>query len=232
MAQIQIPSLDRKAFDAYAAKPELSTAPCIIVIQEIFGVNDVMRGICDDLAQQGYLAVCPDLFWRQKPNVQLSDKTDAEWQAAFELYNGFDVEAGVSDLIATAAYARAMPGCNGAVGTVGYCLGGKLAFLLIARSDIDCAVSYYGVGLDELLDEVSDIRRPLLMHIAGKDKFVPPDAREKIMRGIGKNSQITAELYPDADHAFARLGGQHYDAAAAKRANGLTEEFFELHLRR
>ena len=144
MTDIQIPSLDGQNFDAYIARPSLSTAPVIIVIQEIFGVNAVMRKICDDLAQTGYLALCPDLFWRQERNVQLTDQTEAEWQVAAQLYDGFDAELGISDLIATLAYARKMPGCNGAIGTLGYCLGGKLAFLFAARSDLDCAVSYYG----------------------------------------------------------------------------------------
>lgn len=232
VTNLQIPALDGQLFDAYAARPELSSAPCIIVIQEIFGVNAAMRAICDDLARQGYWAICPDLFWRQQRNVQLTDQSEAEWQEAFRLYNGFDVELGLSDLIAALAYVRKMPGCNGAVGTVGYCLGGKLAFLFIARSDIDCAAGYYGVGLEECLREVNDIRRPLLLHIAGQDQFVPPEAREKIMRGIGKNPQITAALYPEADHAFARPGGKHYDEAAASEANKRSADFFAAHLKR
>ena len=86
-------------------------------------------------ATKGYLALCPDLFWRQQPDIQLTDKSPAEWDRAFELYKGFDVEAGVRDLLATLAHLRSMPGCSGKVGAVGYCLGGKLAYLMAARSD-------------------------------------------------------------------------------------------------
>lgn len=232
MTDIQIPSLDGQNFAAYLARPALSTAPAIIVIQEIFGVNAVMRKICDDLAAAGYLALCPDLFWRQERGIQLTDQTDAEWQVASQLHDGFNVELGLSDLIATLAYARKMPGCNGAVGTVGYCLGGKLAFLFVARSDLDCAVSYYGVGLESCLGEVADIRRPLLLHIAGQDKFVTPEAREKITRSVGRNPAIKTELYVSAAHAFARPGGKHFDPVAALLANERTADFFAAHLQR
>src|SRR5262249_42138677 len=125
-----------------------------------------MRGMCDDFAKKGYIAVCPDLFWRQQPGVQLTDKSPAEWDRAFELYKAFDVEAGVRDLLAALAHVRNIKGCSGKVGAVGYCLGGKLAYLMAARSDADATVSYYGVGLDEMLGEIYDIRAPLLLHIA------------------------------------------------------------------
>ncbi|MGB4101844.1 MAG: dienelactone hydrolase family protein [Alphaproteobacteria bacterium] len=232
MTYIQIPSLDGKNFDAYIARPSLSTAPVIIVIQEVFGVNAAMRNICDALAQDGYLALCPDLFWRQERNVQLTDKTDAEWRIADQLYDGFNVELGISDLIATLAYARKMPGCNGTIGTVGHCLGGRLAFLLAARSDLDCTVSYYGVGLENYLSEMADVRHPLLMHVAGQDKFVPPEAQEKILRAAARNSAIRVELYKSAPHAFARPDGVHYDPVAAALANERTAAFLAAHLRR
>ncbi|MEJ0061796.1 MAG: dienelactone hydrolase family protein [Alphaproteobacteria bacterium] len=231
MFDTRIPSLDGRHFDAYVARPDFVSAPAIIVIQEIFGVNPAMRGICDDLARDGYLAICPDLFWRLEPHIQLSDQTDADMKQAFGLYERFDVASGVDDLLAALAYARTMPGCNGKVGTVGYCLGGKLAFLLTARSDLDCGVSYYGVGLENLLEDVPDIRCPLLMHMAGKDKFSSPQAQEKVLAAVAKNSRIQAPVYPDADHAFARPGGVHWDEAAAALANKRSAEFFAAHLR-
>lgn len=229
---LTIPAFDGQSFNAYVARPKASSAPGIVVCQEIFGVNAAMQAICDDLAAQGYLAVCPDLFWRQQPGISLTDQTDAEMQQAFALYNGFDVEAGVVDLLATLRALRGLEGCNGAVGTVGYCLGGKLAWLMMSRSDVDAGVSYYGVGLEAMLHETADIRRPLLMHIAEQDQFVPAEARAKILQGISRNKNITAQLYPAAEHAFARPGGVHYNAAAATLANQRTAEFFALHLRR
>ena len=124
----------------------------------------IMRKICDDFAAKGYIAVCPDLFWRQQPGIQLTDKTPAEWDRAMELYNGFDAEAGLRDLLSALGHIRTMKGCSGKVGTVGYCLGGKMAYLMAARSDVDATVSYYGVGTR------SDARRncgyPYAAHLA------------------------------------------------------------------
>src|ERR1700749_3312315 len=145
MPDIKIKSLENKEFSAYCAMPASGNGPGLVVCQEIFGVNEVMRKVCDDFAAKGYIAVCPDLFWRQQPGVQLTDKSPPEWDRAFELYKGFDVEAGVRDLLSTLAHIRAMKGCSGKVGSVGYCLGGKLAFLMATRSDVEATVSYYGV---------------------------------------------------------------------------------------
>jgi carboxymethylenebutenolidase len=230
MPDIRIKSLDEKEFGAYYAAPPSHTGPGVLVIQEIFGVSASMRQICDDFAAKGYMALCPDLFWRQQPGVQLTDKTAAEWERAFELYKGFDVEAGVRDLLSTLAHIRGMRGCTGKVGVVGYCLGGKLAYLMAARSDVDASVSYYGVDLDKLLDEIHDIRMPYLMHIAGLDKFVSAQVREKILAAIKKNPVITAYVYDHVDHAFARPGGQNYNKDAALLANVRTDEFFAKNL--
>jgi carboxymethylenebutenolidase len=230
MPDIKIKSLDAREFSAYYAAPSSNHGPGIVVIQEIFGVNAAMRKICDDFAAKGYLAVCPDLFWRQQPGVQLTDKTPAEWDRAFELYKAFDVEAGMRDLLATLAHVRSMPGCNGKVGAVGYCLGGKLAYLMAARSDVDASVGYYGVGLEDLLDEIHDIRMPLMMHIAALDKFCPPPVREKILAAFKKNPAISAYVYEGVDHAFARPNGQNFNQQAADLANSRTAEFFAKNL--
>ena len=230
MPDITIGSLDGAHFGGYAALPKGGNGPGLVVIQEIFGVNAVMRSLCDGFAAKGYIAVCPDLFWRQEPGVQLTDKTDAEWDRALTLFKGFDVEAGVRDLLATLAHVRRMPGCGGKVGAVGYCLGGKLAWLMAARSDVDCTVSYYGVGLEAMLDERHDMRMPLLLHIAENDKFSSPAARQKILAATAQSSTITAYTYPGAEHAFARPGGQTYRAEPAELANHRTAEFLASNL--
>ena len=230
MPDITIKSLDGKEFGAYCAMPKSNHGEGMLVIQEIFGVNAAMRAICDDFAAKGYVAVCPDLFWRQEPGVQLTDQTAAEWDRAFALYKAFDVEAGLRDLLAALAHLRRMPGCNGKVGTVGYCLGGKLAYMMAARSDVDAAVGYYGVGLETMLDEVHDIRMPLMLHIAELDKFCTPDIRAKILKSVARNPKIAVHTYPNADHAFARPNGQNYNEAAATLANQRTADFLAWHL--
>jgi len=219
------------SFTAYVAAPKgVSAAPGILVIQEIFGVNHVMRELCDGLAGQGYLAMCPDLFWRQEPGIQITDKTEAEWARAFQLFQGFDQDKGAQDLVASLAHLRKLPGCNGKAGSVGYCLGGKMAYLMAARSDADCNVSYYGVGIDSALGEAGGIKKPLLMHIAAEDKYVPKEAQAKIKQALGANGKVTIHVYEGMDHAFARVGGAHWDAAAAKLANHRTAAFFKKHL--
>jgi len=230
MATVTITAADGGRFNAYLARPATGSGPGILVIQEIFGVNAVMRQICDDLAAQGYVALCPDLFWRQEPGVDITDKSKAEWDKAFALFNGFNETAGVEDLIASLAALRDLPECTGRAGALGYCLGGRLAFLMATRSDADCAVSYYGVGLDKLLGEAAAITRPLMLHIAEKDRFVPPEAQAEIRARMASLPTVTVHVYPGLDHAFARVGGEHYDAAGAKLANDRTAAFLKTHL--
>ena len=230
MSEVTIRAADGGSFSGYLATPKSGKGPGILVIQEIFGVNAVMRGITDGLAAQGYTALCPDLFWRQEPGIQITDKTEAEWARAFQLYQGFDEAKGVADLKATLAHLRALPACTGKVGTVGYCLGGKLAYLMATRSDADCNVGYYGVGIEKALDEAGKIGRPLMLHIAEQDKFCPPEAQAQVKTALGKNPKVTIHSYPGVDHAFARAGGEHYDAAAAETANKRTSAFCMQHL--
>jgi len=231
MPDIKITSLEGQEFGAYCAMPASGHGSGLIVIQEIFGVNANMRKICDDFAAQGYVAVCPDLFWRQHPGIQLTDQSPAEWDRAMELYKAFDAESGVRDLLSTLAHVRKMSACNGKVGSVGYCLGGKLAFLMATRSDVDASVGYYGVELEKYLVEIHDIRMPLMLHIAGLDKYTPPEVRAKIMKATARNPEVEVYVYEGADHAFARIGGQNYNKEAADLANERTTEFFLKHLR-
>ncbi|MGH8788699.1 MAG: dienelactone hydrolase family protein [Cupriavidus necator] len=215
-------------FRAYLARPtSAASGKAIVVIQEIFGINDDMRATCDHFAQQGFTAICPDLYWRQEPNVELTDKSDAEWQKALALYQAFDVDAGVGDLDATIQFTRRLDGITGGVGTVGYCLGGLLAFLTAVRTNAEAAVSYYGVGIDKHLGEAATFTTPLLMHIAEEDEFVPPEARARIVAALSDKSNVEIHTYPGCMHAFARNQGVHYVAEAAERANARTLSFFQ-----
>ena len=221
---------DDGQFAAYVARPSNPKAPAIVVIQEIFGVNAVMRGVCDELAAAGFLAVCPDLFWRIEPGIDITDQSEAEWKKAFELYNAFDVEAGVKDIAATIDHVRALPEVNGKVGAVGFCLGGLLAYLTATRTDADASVAYYGVGIEKHLVESEKQAQPLLMHIAEEDKFVPKEAQALSLAQLKNHPQVEIFTYPGRDHAFARQGGEHYDAADAKLAGDRTLAFFQQHL--
>jgi len=218
------------SFGAYLAKPSAGSGSGIVVIQEIFGVNKVIRDIADSFAARGYFALAPDLFWRIEPGVQLTDKSDDEWQRAFGLMTKFDPDFGAKDMQASISHVRWLDGCTGKVGAVGYCLGGLLAYLTAARTDIDASVGYYGVNIDQKLDEAKNIKKPLMLHIAEKDQFCPADAQTKIKDALKGNPNVTIHSYPEMDHAFARVGGQHYDKKSAELANQRTAEFFKKNL--
>lgn len=200
-------------------------------IQEIFGVNHTMRQVADDLAARGYLAVAPDLFWRLEPGVDITDQNQAEWDKAFALMNRFDVDCGVEDIAATIDFVRARPECNGKVGDVGYCLGGKLAFLTATRTDADASVAYYGVGLDGHVGEAETLAQPLLLHIAEEDGFMPKDAQQRIIGALANHPHVTIFTYPGRDHAFAREGGKAFDPTDAALANDRTFDFLDRNLK-
>lgn len=226
---ITISAKDGGSFSGYLALPEGGSGPGVVVIQEIFGVNEVMRGITDDIASMGYVALCPDLFWRQEPGVQITDQSEAEWARAFELFNGFDLDKGVDDLDATIEHLRGMDACTGKVGSVGFCLGGRLAFLTATRTGVDAAVGYYGVMLEEHVAE--PLKAPVLLHIATEDGFVPKENQAKVHAALDGSDMATLFDYEGNDHAFARKGGEHYDPEAAQLARERTSEFFTAHLR-
>jgi carboxymethylenebutenolidase len=171
-----------------------------------------------------FIAVCPDLFWRIEPGVDITDKSEAEWKKAFELFNKFDQVKGIEDLKATVAAARKLPGANGKVATMGYCLGGRLAFMMAEQSDADANISYYGVGLDNLLGDLGKVTKPLVVHIADNDEFFPPEGRAKVVEAVKRHPRVACHVYPNADHAFARVGGVHWQGRAAAIANGRSAE--------
>lgn len=231
MSKITIPSKDGKSFSAYIALPDITPAPCVIVIQEIFGINKGIREKCDWLAREGFIACAPDLFWRIEPGIELSDQVPEELQRAFELFGLFDVDKGIDDIKATIHTLKGHAESTGKVGTLGYCLGGKLAYLSACRTNVEASVGYYGVGIENMLAEANNIEGELMLHIAEKDGFVPPEAQKKIHAGLGKNDQITLHAYPAMDHAFTRVGGDNYNEEAAKIADKRSITFLKKNLR-
>lgn len=218
-------------FSAYRAAPDGGeTGPALVVIQEIFGINPVMRDICDDLAGQGYVAICPDLFWRLEPGVELTDKSKAEWDKAFDLMSRFDPDTGIKDIAETLAVARRDRQSTGKAGAIGYCLGGLLAYLTACRTDAEACIGYYGVNIPNYLGEANNISGHLMLHVAGKDQFVDAKAQKAMHDGLDDNPHVTLHDYPEQDHAFARMGGEHFDARAADLANTRTRAFLQTHL--
>ena len=227
MPQIAIETLDHDSrFNAWLAEPEGTPKGAIVVIQEIFGVNPGIRAKCEHWASLGYLGVAPDLFWRIQEGVELDPDVPEQFQEALGLMQKLDQDKAIADIEACIRDARVRLPEGGKVGCVGYCLGGRLAFMAATRTDVDASVGYYGVGLEGLMGERHAIARPLLLHIAGADHFVTPDKQALIHQGLDDHPKVTLHDYPGEDHGFATESGQRRSEQAAQLADSRTEAFF------
>src|SRR3984885_10031216 len=221
------------AFGAYISRPKALPAPAVVVLQELFGVNADIRKTCDELAEQGFVAVAPDLFWRQEPGVDLSNVTsDADWQHGLRLYGAYDRDAGAKDVKDTVNAVRSLPESSGKVAILGYCLGALMVFLTAVRyNGVEAAVAYHGGDTEKYLGEVDGLQAPLLMHLAEEDEFISKAAQAAIKAALARKPNATVYSYPGQNHAFSRHNGAHYNAAAAALANGRTSEFLHQQLR-
>lgn len=217
-------------FDAYVAEPEGQPRAAIIVVQEIFGVNEGIRRKCDNWAAQGYVAVSPDLFWRDTPHVELDADVSEQFQAAISHMQKLDQDRAIYDIEAAIKFARAKIGSDGKVGVVGYCLGGRLTFMAACRTDGDAFVGYYGVGIDNLLGEQHAIGKPVMLHIPTADGFVPADVQKKMHEGLKDNRHVVLHDYEGLDHGFAAETGDRRVEEAAQLADQRSADFFATHL--
>ncbi len=232
--ELIIPSYDGGSFACYLALPRVPNAPGLVLIQYICGVNRVMRSLADEFAAEGMVVAVPDLFWRQEPGIALNDdpsRPDPEHhKKALALNTGFDDANGLADLISTLAWLRTRPECSGKAGVLGYCLGGRLAYLMATRSDADCSVGYYGVNINQYLPEANQIKNPLMLHISGRDELCLGEAQREIIKTLRPNPVALVYVYEGAGHAFALPGGQNFDAAAAEKANSRSLDFLQQNL--
>src|SRR5277367_2218616 len=219
------------AFGAYIARPKVLPAPAVLVLHEVFGVNTDIRKHCDELAEQGFTAVAPDLFWRQEPGVDLSVTSEPDWQHGLRLNQAYDRDAGARDVKDTANVVAKLPGCIGKVAVLGYCLGGLMTFLTAARYGVDAAVVYHGGDTEKYLGEVDGLHAPLLMHLAEEDEFISKPAQADIKMALARKPNATVYSYPGQNHAFSRHGGAHYNAEAAALSHERTNEFLRQQLR-
>jgi carboxymethylenebutenolidase len=226
---LRIPSSEG-SFDAYQARPRTQMPPAIVVLHEVFGVNADLRATCDELAAAGFIAICPELFWRQQPHVDLSVQSQPDWNRGLALYAAFDIDAGVRDVEATIAAARTLSGASGRVGVMGFCLGGLLSFLTAARTRVDAAIAFHGARTEEFLGETTDIDAPLQMHLAEEDEFIPQQAQQQIVAALASDPKFEVFSYAGCGHAFSRHDGMHFDADAASLSRTRVLDFFKRHL--
>ena len=214
---IDVEAPDGGTFKAFLATPESGSGPGVVVLQEIFGVNANIRALAERFAEEGYVAIAPDLFWRAQPGFDVG-YSEAERGAAFELYKGFDIDTGVADIGATIAALRALPQCTGKVGVIGYCLGGLLTYLTAARHQIDAASSYYGGGIDKYLGEAGHVTCPIIFNFGGADGHIPAEAVEAVTKIFAARDNASVYVYPGADHAFANADRPSFDKPASLMA--------------
>jgi carboxymethylenebutenolidase len=216
----------KDGFDGYRSG---DAGPGILLFQEIFGVNDNMRGLADKLAAEGYVVLVPDVFWRIEPRFERKDESGMA--DAFAIVQKLDLAAAVEDIKDAHAFLKAAPGCTGKVGASGFCLGGGLAFLAATQSKVDAAVPYYGSAINDLLDQVDQLECPTMFHYGNNDPFIPEEKIAEVERAVAGKPNVVFHRY-DAGHAFSNWDAPSmYDEAAATLAWGRTLEFFAANLK-
>lgn len=227
-AYIQVQTADG-AFGAYLAIPATPSSVAVVVLQEIFGVNSNIRATVDRFAEAGYAAIAPDLYWRLAPGIELDPGSEAGRARAMELLPQLRHDQAIADGAAALAALRDRVPALDRSAAVGYCFGGGVAFLMATRGVVDAGIAYYGTGLDKMLGELDALDGRLLLHIAADDHVCPPPAQAAIAAAVAEKAPDRAEVlvHPGVGHAFARLGGATYDAAAAARADARTMTLLE-----
>ncbi len=225
---IDIPA-GKDSFQGYLALPKSGKGPAVIIIQEIFGVNSHIRAVADQYAQDGYVALAPDVFWRTQPRVELT-YAGADRDKGIELLQKTDAGLAVADIGACAAALRKMPEVSGKVAAIGYCFGGRLAYLAAAQKLIDVGVAYYGGGIQNQLDLAANITAPMLFHYGELDHGIPVDAVGQVQERFAGRDNTELYLYPNADHGFNCTDRATYNQHAAALAHGRTLVFLGTHL--
>ena len=211
------------SFGAYLAVPPAGRGPGLLLLQEIFGVNEHIRGVAEQYALAGFVVLAPDLFWRHGARIELG-YDGADWERARQLKSTVTQDAVVQDMQATLATLRQRTGCSAKAGAIGYCMGGKLAYMAAALCGVEAAVAYYGGGIQDLLHLAPQIDCPIQFHYAGIDEHIPPPAVEAVRQAVvDKDAEVYA--YPGAQHGFNCWARANYDPAAAALAHGRSLAF-------
>ncbi|HJS13779.1 MAG TPA: dienelactone hydrolase family protein [Rheinheimera sp.] len=227
MGQYRNLEINGAQLSVYVEYPPSLPAPVVVVLHEVFGVNNDMRTSCQELANRGFIAIAPDLFWRQEPGIDLSHWTPGEWEKGLTLYKAYDRDQGASDIDRVIQYSKSIHGSTGKVAVMGYCLGGLMTYLVSARFAVDASIAYYPGSAEHYLEEADSVANPMLVHLAEEDEFISKDAQAEIYKAFSIKPNIKVFSYAGCSHAFARHTGTHYDESAAALANGRTWDFLD-----
>jgi len=216
-------------FEAWLAIPESGRGPGLILLGEIYNANQWVRSVAARYAAEGYLVLAPDLYWRQEPRQYLPYTPEGQ-QRGRALGAAMDLPLFIEDLRTCADWLRRRPDCMGHIGTIGFCLGGKLVWLGLSHHVVDAGVAYYPVQLADHLDDAKTIDGPLMMHFGSLDHRVPRDLYERICGSLVSKPHAYTYWYEGADHGFARDGYSPHHPAAAALAGQRTLDFLRQHL--
>ncbi len=215
-------------FEGYLALPPGGRGPGLLLWQEIFGVNEHIRSVAEQYALAGFVVLVPDAFWRQAPRVELGYTGD-DFQRAIALMQGYAGPDALADITGALTTLRARPELTGKVGSIGYCMGGRLAYLTAATTDVDCAVPYYGGGIHNQLERAAAIRCPVQFHYAEHDNNIPLSAVEQVRAALPA-PRHELHIYPGAQHGFNCWARASYHAGSAALAHGRALAFLASHL--
>jgi carboxymethylenebutenolidase len=216
-------------FQGYLSLPPAGKGPGLLLLQEIFGVNQHIRGVADQYALDGYVVLAPDVMWRLEPRVELGYQ-GADYEKAVAMLGKLDISLTVADMVAATKTLRALSEVNGKVGAVGFCFGGRLAYLAAAEGALDVAVSYYGGGIQNALDKADAVKAPILFHYGEEDHGIPMDAVEKVKERFAKRADAPVYVYPGAGHGFNCWERASYNPHASGLAHGRTLAFLGEHI--
>jgi carboxymethylenebutenolidase len=211
--------------DAYLALPPAGNGPGLLLLQEIFGVNEHIRTVAEQYALAGFVVLAPDVFWRQAPRVELGYE-GADRQRGVALATAMQPDEVVADLQAATAALRARPevGAGRQVGAIGWCMGGRLAYTAAVAADVDAAVAYYGGGIQGQLALAAQVRCPMQFHYAGHDDHIPPEAVASV-RAAFTDKPAELFVYPGSTHGFNCWARASYHAPSAALALGRSLTF-------
>lgn len=214
----------------YLALPKSGNGPGLLLGMAIVGVNFELRANADYFAELGYVTLAPNVFWRLDPTHEV-DFSDQGMDRALQLLDQFNDDQGIADLGVAARTLRNLPQCTGKVGSVGWCMGGRLVYLCAAAKSVDCAASFYPTWLETRLDLADSIERPLSLHMPEDEPFAKlENALEKITATLEGRPNVELFVYPGASHGFDFPCPQPFNRRASRLANARIALFLNRHI--